>query len=104
MACLYCVDACRQTVFVGRTGRQRVAVGAQRNRVAEEFVGAGALRTGGLDVGLLRPAVAGASEHIHGSRVAGRVVRLVAVDSAIRAVLANRAGRERVSIVAESEG
>ena len=92
------IDPARRSPLVVTANRERVAVGAERNAVAEQVT---RVWIAGLDVRLLRPGVARECEDVHGSRRRRRVVRLVPIDARRSAVLADRSNRQGAPIVAE---
>src|SRR5262249_53769774 len=107
---LVAVDAGRVAVFADGTDRQRVAVGAERDGVAELIAFAeavsdrGVAGVGGRDVRLLRPRRAVAHKDIDGARFGNRAVLLVAVDAGCVARLVVGRHGHRVAVAAERDG
>src|SRR5207248_2731344 len=85
-------------IFANRADDQLIAVAAQADRVPELIV-----RTGirGFYVGLLRPAAGSANVDIHGAGAEHRMIVLVAVDAAGRALFHRRTDRQRAAVGAE---
>ena len=97
---LVAVDAFGVARFPERRHRQRVAVGAERDVVAEAGAHLGIRR---LEVGLLRPAAAAAGIDVHGAGIEHRVVALVAVDARGRGGLVRRSHGQRRPVGAQRD-
>src|SRR4030095_11689152 len=96
----FTVDALRRArLEIGRY-RHRVAIGAERDDVAE--LGAG-LRIGRLHVRLLRPGArrVAAREHVHRARAIDRSIVLLAVAPLCAAALVWRTDGHRQAVTAE---
>jgi hypothetical protein len=93
---LIAIDARGATVFISRSYRKRVAVGAQLNRPAKVIIFTG---VGCLYVGLLAPVSCIVSKNIYRSGTGCLLIILVAVYAGCTAVFNLRANRKRISII-----